>query len=498
MGSPLDPLRALESDGPTNVIVQDDKTGRWMPVTPLLDTETGKAFVTQDMIAEALKSLQSLSTASGKDIEFASSSCAEEGHKSKNEIDELDYYSPDGPVTEADATKPEDLLRKITIPAWETNPNTSKVTTTRGEIEFLTVEEKDIVGRPDSVQVPKQWAGILLESLPCSAPEKHDDLAHVALTTAVPHPFTELWTSKEGKTIIKKLMWHLSTKTIRIYTTEPGKSQFWARFHKSGQIVSAAAALALVLRLRSNDDCLFGYLVGHAPPSVICELAMHQGGGLITPQIVQLAVEAITRKLARPTKQSKRRLAEAGGDLVQWSFRRSGASNEERLEEDLGKVIQQTKLNIQKSADDVNASLTPAQKSIPMLEVIKKTAIIHSLLVSGMFKYVLWLEQKEKKDRERAKLAIDITFSIIGFAGHGVDKASSLLAVISDALIEHYWIDRSQGLRVAVQDVVTEEIYWPLASTKKLPWYSETEILKKEEIDEYKGYFELVLRSNHL
>lgn len=292
-------------------------------------------------------------------------------------------------------------------------------------------------------------------------------------------------------------MRHLSTIPVCIRTYDPGNPQRWKLIYKSGDIVSAATALTLILRLRSADDALFAYLVSHAPPDVICQLAMHQGGGLITPQIVKTATEYITRTLARFTSQSKRRLSDAGGNLVFWFFRRNTKwANPTELSNELSNLINQTKDHVLKKELPKETPETSNNNMSPILEVIKKIAIVHGILVSGALKYVIWLEQQNTKNYNHAKLAIDVTLSIIGFAP-AADKVTGLLIVIADAMLFHYWNDRSHGLRLAVQDFVTDAIYWQLIGAKKLPWYSEEGTLSKEEVDEYKGFFELVLRSNH-
>jgi len=196
---------ALQSSANPQVIhiVEDPTTGRRMTVSPTLDSATGVTSVSAETFTQALDTMRGLGTADGIDFPLCESSDKEEN----KDLPTLDYSSgqPVGVKVVKRAAAQTDIISinvgheepsndgtmSVDVPHWPPSTEPWKVEIhSRRAIEFLPLREMDHRGRADSVRVPRNWAGIIFEAIPCN--KTHDRDAHAGLSTAIPSVFTHL------------------------------------------------------------------------------------------------------------------------------------------------------------------------------------------------------------------------------------------------------------------------------------------------------------------
>ncbi|GFF61416.1 hypothetical protein IFM51744_10677 [Aspergillus udagawae] len=369
------------------------------------------------------------------------------------------------------------------------------ISTQRGTVTLYPIDDAH---SPDCIAVPQGWPDNFLRATHGLGGGR------ASLSSATPFLFQQFKTgggtgdAQMGEELIAWFLDNLDKtgSSVKILVSPPESStpsffqQMRAKLHRRGQVVSSVVALLMILRLHRNGDHLFSWLVGHAPPTVISQLATLNEGGLITMSIAKLVIRCVTKTLATPQNTNmrnyKRTLAEAGANIVVSYLR--------KISEDSGLDEQKTKTQLNELIDKITIRDEDHELAI------KRAAVLMGLLISGVLKRVLELQTEHEEDKKRAKLIIDITFSAIGIAGHGSEKVSGLLGLLAGEALDYFWTDPTKGLPILVQDLVTEWIYWPLRDYKRL-WgeidKSGIGEMNSNEIAMFRDYFELVLRSNH-
>jgi hypothetical protein len=154
---------------------------------------------------------------------------------------------------------------------------------------------------------------------------------------------------------------------------------------------------------------------------VIVELAALQKGTLINSGMINRALKNITKTLAAPVRNTPKdfvtRLADAGGNLLTSYFRNS---------------MGQDKNSITESFTNLTIKIKEWIKTEERALSINRTAVAYGLVFSGMMKHVKWIAKKHKQGKDNTMLAINIALGLLGLAGHGVDKAASVVQIVSE------------------------------------------------------------------
>ncbi|EWY79785.1 hypothetical protein FOYG_17075 [Fusarium oxysporum NRRL 32931] len=433
--------------------------------------------------ADEVEKIPDTLDAKSKDIKPAKVSLLTDAHKVEFEIEE-------GNVTK----KGEISLQK----EWPALKNTAKSgSNLRGYVVFVDKDNRQVDVRGDVVKIPPQWVNTLL---PMYGQRRH----HVALTQYDPQVFRQLRKTDAGRLLMKEVMEHLTSQKVLIRTFAPGnnwtettenRKKFLRQFGTDGDCVTAAAALALAVRVETSDR-LFAFLVGSSPAPVITELATIQRGGLMSADTARTALKYIGLALVSTSPRPKRMLADSAANMVTACFREKDSKDWPALKAGLSNLIGALKSDM---LDTQNTLMTKA----------KNSGILTAIVFAGLLKRIGELEKDSADDYEKAKLAIDVTLTLVGVAGHGLGTAMGITTVLADALLEHFWVNKSAGLRDAMRDLITDAIYWPLVDRRELPFShlapgeaitssaSGPIRLNKVELDEFKSYFELVMRSNN-
>jgi len=232
-------------------------------------------------------------------------------------------------------------------------------------------------------------------------------------------------------------------------------------------------------------------LLSCSPPLAICQLAEHWAGAFIGGDLVMTALPYIAREIVEGENQPKGLLCDQAGNIVATSFQ----NDDKALKE--GKDIFNCEIKnlIELSYPKADTKLSSQRKRT----LTKTSAIMTGFIVAGAMKRVVELIKIQSNRKQNIQLILNTALSLIGIAGPGIGNAAGVIAVLSDAVFDRLYLNKCVELQAAVQDFITECIYWPLIDDQILPFVSNIspEHLDSDSIILFKLYFELVMRSNH-
>jgi hypothetical protein len=131
-----------------------------------------------------------------------------------------------------------------------------------------------------------------------------------------------------------------------------------------------------------------------------------------------------------------------------------------------------------------------------MRQAIKFAAISCSIVMAAALKYTIkFIRETDEKDKRNIAV-IESFVSLLSLAPHVPGIAVTALRTAVVAVYKHYHAS-NEGLKVVIDDLIANTIYWPLIDKHNLPLTTvivDDDILRRV----YQDYFELVIRSNHL
>lgn len=253
------------------------------------------------------------------------------------------------------------------------------------------------------------------------------------------------------------------------------------------ETVLATTALLLVLRLNSQGNHLFSWLLGHSPSIVLLEVVKHQRGAILSVDVANVALRYVTKSLtdSEGNRESTEDMdmADAGANIITSVFRNSD-TKEEVLKPLLRSLIKKMLSKIDVSARQI---------------ALRQAGTVIGLIIAGVLKWVMEVRHKYTKRKDRAILAINVATAILGIPGHGLDKASGLVGTLASTALEHYWKDPSTGLQRMVHKCITDIYRAPLAQKSCLPPSLDPGLnhLNHDDKADVREWFELIMCWNY-
>jgi hypothetical protein len=297
------------------------------------------------------------------------------------------------------------------------------------------------------------------------------------------------------------IMTYLSGIVIKVSVTGPGGG-----FIGSGKLpdvfyhgyeMSAACALAIAIYKLNTDDDRLIYVLVRSPPEVISDLVRFEDGIFVDKSTAMAAFKFIPSALVDRSDLAKGMYAAACADVLTVFFRHyAGPKGGGAIDPGLKVLQAYLSGEILTRISGAQTSGSDSALRAQMRQAIKFAAISCSIVMAAALKYTIkFIRETDEKDKRNIAV-IESFVSLLSLAPHVPGIAVTALRTAVVAVYKHYHAS-NEGLKVVIDDLIANTIYWPLIDKHNLPLTTvivDDDILRRV----YQDYFELVIRSNHL